>query len=258
MRVRRVVLLDILVLSGLTAWGYLPEVPSTITSCAVEVLAVTVLLACHGRMLIEIFASCRSAKGGALRTALLASVLTGVYCVSVVPLAQDTAVGLHVGTLLSRSPRVLSVLWVEMGAERYVVLEPEDYEDLGATEMTVVRFRPSLGETVGILHGPFKRYHENGELALEAHFRYDVRHGPCSAYYTSGELYWRGRFLCGHRTGAWTVYNEDGSRRAEGCFDARGRPDNRWAYYGPETGEKDMAPFNFARVFPADPRPFDG
>jgi hypothetical protein len=62
----------------------------------------------------------------------------------------------------------------------------------------------------GTRHGPFVRYHTNGEVAEEGLYDYGSKEGLWVQYHTNGSLKSEGSYHHGEREGEWVNFNSDG------------------------------------------------
>ena len=63
----------------------------------------------------------------------------------------------------------------------------------------------------GKRHGPWFKYHENGQLRVKGNFKNGQAHGPFIAYHENGQLSGKGNAKNGKQDGPWAAYNEDGT-----------------------------------------------
>lgn len=67
-------------------------------------------------------------------------------------------------------------------------------------------------------HGPYKEYHSNGNLRMEAVYVHDVMAGDVKVYYPSGKLKEIVRFVDNVENGPFIEYYENGKLKAEGQY----------------------------------------
>ena len=63
----------------------------------------------------------------------------------------------------------------------------------------------------GKTHGPWVRYHDNGQFRTKGTFKDGKKDGPWVKYHKNGQLSWKGTFKDGKSDGPWVGYNEDGT-----------------------------------------------
>jgi antitoxin component YwqK of YwqJK toxin-antitoxin module len=77
----------------------------------------------------------------------------------------------------------------------------------------------------------WKEWHQNGKPAATCPYKNGEKEGHCESWHDNGErneeLDWRG----GVKTGAFRSWFANGQPRAEGSFDAAGRPTGEWKYW---------------------------
>lgn len=62
----------------------------------------------------------------------------------------------------------------------------------------------------GHRHGPYARYHQNGEVAEEGWYEYGTKEGIWVQYHSSGSIKSEGAFQGNDRIGIWTHYSQSG------------------------------------------------
>lgn len=62
----------------------------------------------------------------------------------------------------------------------------------------------------GTRHGPFVRYHNNGEVAEEGLYEHGTKEGVWVSYHANGSIRSEGAYHHGEREGEWLNFNRDG------------------------------------------------
>ena len=63
----------------------------------------------------------------------------------------------------------------------------------------------------GEYDGPFIVYHQNGQLEFKGSYKDRNLHGPWVTYFENGQLHFKGSYKDGMEEGRWVGYNEDGT-----------------------------------------------
>lgn len=67
----------------------------------------------------------------------------------------------------------------------------------------------------GWFEGPYMKYYDNGQLAVEQHYKKDLREGVYEEYYKSGKLMKKGEYKEGDIVGTFITYYENGHKKTE-------------------------------------------
>jgi hypothetical protein len=78
------------------------------------------------------------------------------------------------------------------------------------TDSIVTDYETYCSTDRGTRHGPFVRYHTNGEVAEEGMYDYGTKEGTWVQYHTSGALKSEGEYHNGEREGLWVNFDSDG------------------------------------------------
>ena len=62
----------------------------------------------------------------------------------------------------------------------------------------------------GRQHGPWEKYHENGQLSSKVTYKLGAIHGPYETYYENGQLDFTGNWKDGKQEGLWESYYKSG------------------------------------------------
>jgi len=68
----------------------------------------------------------------------------------------------------------------------------------------------------GTAHGPWWRWHDNGQKKAEGQFRDGEMYGTSRSWYENGQKKSEGELGPKGRTGTWTDWHENGAKRSEG------------------------------------------
>lgn len=92
--------------------------------------------------------------------------------------------------------------------------EPElpELECSPRTEMRQTERETWCATDRGHRHGPYVRYHQNGDVAQEGWYEYGTKEGIWMSYHTNGAIKSEGAFQNNLRVGIWTNYNRDGEQ----------------------------------------------
>ncbi len=87
-----------------------------------------------------------------------------------------------------------------------------------------------------VRHGPYKEWHENGQMKAEGTYVDGERSGKWVEYYETGHERKIGSYQVGRRVGEWTFFRENGDLSKKGGF-KNGRRVGEWTFYH-ANGEK--------------------
>ena len=92
--------------------------------------------------------------------------------------------------------------------------------------------RMALYETQGKdeKHGPWRAWHENGQLKMEGRFEHDIPVGRFVAWYANGQKQWEGEYAQGTADGRFTWWHTNGQKKLEGEY-VHGNPNGRWTWW---------------------------
>ena len=62
----------------------------------------------------------------------------------------------------------------------------------------------------GVKHGPYTRWHDNGQIAVEGEYAYGERDGMWIRWYDDGATQEEGEYLDGDKIGTWIRWDRDG------------------------------------------------
>src|SRR5688572_29106136 len=96
-----------------------------------------------------------------------------------------------------------------------------------------------LENGASLLDGPYRRFFENGQLAVQGAFELGRPSGEWQTYHANGKLKSKGAFNKGARYGKWELFCPDEKLAATGSY-SLGLRDQRWVYFD-ATGARDEA-----------------
>ena len=79
----------------------------------------------------------------------------------------------------------------------------------------------------GKKHGPWVKYHDNGQLETKVTFKDGKKNGPWVKYHDNGQLWSKGTFKNGKKDGPWVKYHKNGQLRYKGTF-KNAKKDGPW------------------------------
>ncbi|MEX2176957.1 MAG: hypothetical protein WD872_21525 [Pirellulaceae bacterium] len=79
-------------------------------------------------------------------------------------------------------------------------------------------------------HGPFTAWHNNGQLARQGEFRYDLPVGQFTYWYPNGQKQMEGTYIDGRQQGQWTWWHENGLKSIGGEYHDGG-PVGPWSWW---------------------------
>lgn len=83
-----------------------------------------------------------------------------------------------------------------------------------------------------VLDGPYRRWHPNGQLAVDASYADGALDGPFATFYADGQPMSKGQYSKGRRTGKWELFHANGQLAAVGDHKL-GLRDRRWVVFDP-------------------------
>lgn len=111
-------------------------------------------------------------------------------------------------------PRYHHVEYVDRTNIVYVETEPDpsvpELECPIRTDSISTQTETYCATDRGTRHGPFVRYHSNGEVAEEGLYEYGTKEGIWVQYHSNGVLKSEGNYHNGERVGEWTNFNLEG------------------------------------------------
>jgi len=78
------------------------------------------------------------------------------------------------------------------------------------TDSVITDYETYCATDRGTRHGPFVRYHTNGEVAEEGMYDYGTKEGIWVQYHTNGAVKSEGEYHNGEREGLWVNFDNDG------------------------------------------------
>lgn len=88
----------------------------------------------------------------------------------------------------------------------------------------------------GSMHGPFLRFHPDGEKKTTGAYINDLPDGPWIWWHANGKEEKKGKYVRGKQTGSWTTWYDSGARHEEGDY-LQGRRQGTWTVWF-ESGRK--------------------
>ncbi len=82
----------------------------------------------------------------------------------------------------------------------------------------------------GVMHGPFKSFHLNGERSASGTWVDNDRSGQWTWWYPNQQTKEKGKYDRGKQIGSWQWWHENGNRKMEGDF-LRGRRQGQWTTF---------------------------
>jgi uncharacterized protein len=79
-------------------------------------------------------------------------------------------------------------------------------------------------------HGPFLAWHENGQIARQGEFRYDLPVGKFQYWYANGQKQMDGSYVDGRPDGEWIWWHENGLKSIAGSY-RDGSPAGLWQWW---------------------------
>ncbi|MEZ4460687.1 MAG: hypothetical protein R3E66_13355 [bacterium] len=119
-------------------------------------------------------------------------------------------------------PRYQTVHYVDRPSVVYVETEPDpELPEVDCpiyTEPVTTSFETYCSTDRGTRHGPFVRYHENGEVAEEGLYEYGTKEGVWIQYHTNGVMKSEGNYHNGEKEGSWVVFDRDGEEMSRTIY----------------------------------------
>ena len=81
-------------------------------------------------------------------------------------------------------------------------------------------------------HGPFTAWHQNGQLARQGEFRYDLPVGTFIYWFSNGQKQMEGTYVDGRQDGTWTWWHMNGLKSIAGVYE-QGTPVGVWNWWQP-------------------------
>jgi uncharacterized protein len=95
--------------------------------------------------------------------------------------------------------------------------------------------------------GPFRIWHNNGQLARQGEFRYNLPVGKATWYYANGQKQMEGTYVDGKQEGTWTWWHQNGIKQIDGEY-REGVAIGKWQWWKEDGKLAQKSNFSGARV----------
>jgi len=99
-------------------------------------------------------------------------------------------------------------------------------------------------------YGPFRIWHQNGQLARQGEFRYNLPVGKTTWFYSNGQKQMEGDYVDGKQDGTWTWWHQNGLKQISGEY-RDGVAVGMWSWWkedGKLANRSDMAAAKVANI----------